>query len=259
MSKNPSYCLADDLDYKSYRDRLANCALVRHAWRSIVQPWMFIEITIRPDWMNNTAKFFGASSSSHHLSKHIKSIRVIARDITTSLSAMLGTMNEREMFRLFKNVEHIYIPAVSHGDHQNLSADDITLISQFRQLRKMQLKCVRVASFHDVLSSFPALTHLELYRVTFSDSGPAHVRALKLQRLAILLSDVLGYLHPRMSLDAPELEYLTLMWRQDWNMDLQEVESAARNVLKAIPLENIKTLNLCRASWQGGDIILGTS
>ena len=64
-----------------------------------------------------------------------------------------------------------------------------------------------------------------------------------------------------MKIDAPGLEYLMLKWRHDHDMDMRDVESAARNarnVLEALPLENFKTLNLRGSSWDH-DVILGKS
>ena len=155
-------------------------------------------------------------------------------------------MNEREMFRLFNNVEHIRIDPYSRSG-VNPSEEDITLLSQFRQLRKMELGPIRVPSFRDLLSSFSDLTHLALSSVVFSDSGPVHVRALKLQRLAISLHR--DSFPSGMRLDAPGLEYLMLKWTRDEYMYMGDVESGARNVRDALPLENIKTLNLRGSSW----------
>jgi hypothetical protein len=255
--------LADSLDYVSYRPTLANCALVCHAWRSIVQPWMFTKVRIRPDLMklDNIAKFFGASSPSHHLSKHIKMITISSvvpryqAATTPSFSAMLGAMDAREMFRLFNNVEHIY----TNLSLESLSKEDITLLSQFGHLRKMELVFTRLSSLYDLVSSFPALTHLKLHPVLFSDSEAVQVQvpALKLQRLGIFLDNDARGFPVGMRLNAPGLEHLMLMWI--YIAKEQRILSVARNVLDSIPLENIKTLNLDGCSWHEGDGILGKS
>jgi hypothetical protein len=250
--------LARDLDSMSCRPTLANCALVCYAWRSIVQPWMFTELRIRPDLqLDNIAKFFGASSPSHHLSKHIKMISVVPsyRAVAPSFSAMLRAMDERGMFRLFTNVEHIY----TNFSLQSLSEEDITLLSQFGHLRKLELLSTRVSSLHDLVSSFPALTHLRLQPVLFSDSEAVQlqVQARKLQRLGIVLDNDTKGVPIGMRLNAPGLEHLTLMWI--FTAEEQQMLAVARNVLDSIPLENIKTLNLVGCSWHEGDGILGKS
>ena len=76
------------------------------------------------------------------------------------------------------------------------------------------------------------------------------MRALKLQRLAISLRR--DSFPSGMRLDAPGLEYLMLKWTYDQYIYVGEVESGARNVwdvFEALPLENIKTLNLRGYSW----------
>jgi hypothetical protein len=252
--------LAGCLDSESYRPVLASCALVCDAWHSIVQPWIFTELEIRSDLteIDNIAKFFGTSSPSHHLSKHVKRVTVAAfLSSVLPLSVMLRAMDEREMFQLFNNVEHIDIALV----HDSFSKEGITLLSQFRQLRKMQLMLTttRVASFHHLVSSFPALTHLGLglCDAYFSDSGLAHVRALKLQRLGIFLLAGSPAFPSGMRLDAPGLEYLTLKWGdylRDW-----DAVFFVRSVMASIPLENIKTLNLIGHTRDAADVHSGKS
>jgi hypothetical protein len=256
--------LAHDLDSKSCRPTLANCALVCHAWCSIVQPWMFTELRYtsaiaRRTQLNNTVKFFGASSPSHHLSKHIKMITIspmFYSNTIDSFQALLRAMNEREMFQLFNNVEFI----VLNPGLYSLVEADIALLSQFRQLAKMQLTCSLVFSFPDLVSSFPALTHLGLSDVPIADSGSAHVQALKLQRLGIFLNhnDDRGF-PPGIELNAPGLEYLILMW--SYHLSTTHAASFVRNVITSIPSENIKTLNLIGQTWDatGTNVILGKS
>jgi hypothetical protein len=245
--------LEGSLDFMSYRPMLASCTLVCHAWRSIVQPWLFTDLEFRSDLteVDNIAKFFDASSPTHHLSKHVKSITVTVG----SLSALLRAMDEREMFPLFDNVEHIDTTLV----HDNPSEEDITLLSQFRQLRRVQLKTLwpRAVSFHHLVSSVPALTHLELCGVHFSDSGPAHVRAFKLQRLGINLLHGYGTIPPGMRLNAPGLEYLMLKWDHS-NLSMHG-EPLIQNLIASIPLETIKTLNLIGHTRDPADVIPGKS
>jgi hypothetical protein len=249
--------LAGSLDLKSCRPMLASCTLVCHAWCCIVQAWIFTKIEIRANQtqMDKLTKFFGASSPSHHLSKHIKSITVARYTATIpSLIAMLRAMDEREMFRLFNNVEHIALSLV----HDSLSEEGITLLSQFRQLRKMQLRLTktRVVSFHHLLSSFPALIHLalDLEDASFSDSGSAHIQAFKLQRLEIFRLDRSSTFLPGIKLD---VEYLTLEWcdgLRNW-----DATSFIRSVIASITLENIKTLNLVGHTRDAADVNSGKS
>jgi hypothetical protein len=254
--------LAGSLDSESYRPILASCTLVCHAWRSIVQPWILTELVIGSDLikMDNIAKFFGAASPSHHLSKHIKSISMAPSytNAFLSLSTMLRAMDEREMFRLFNNIEYIDIDLTLVQD--GLSEEGITLLSQLRQLRKMQIMyaTTQTVSFDYLVSSFPALTHLGLCDVHFSYSGSAHVRALKLQRLGVyLLNDRSPTLPPGMRLDAPELVYLTL----ERGSDLSDrcAASFMQNVITSFPLENLKALNLIGHTWNPADVISGKS
>jgi hypothetical protein len=249
--------LAGSLDFESYRPMLASCTLVCHAWRSIVQPWLFTDLVFRTavTEVDNIAKFFDTSSPTHHLSKHIKSITVkqsysqnVAR---CTLNAMLRAMDERKIFRLFNAVQHIGINLGS----DSLSEEDITLLSHFRQLRKVQLitPWPRAVSFHDLVSTFPALTHLELCGANFSDSGPAHVRALKLQRLVITLFQGSPTVSPVMRLDAPGLKFLMLKWLDYLNSPYGE--PLIQNLIASIPLENIKTLNLIGHNRDPADVI----
>jgi hypothetical protein len=167
----------------------------------------------------------------------------------------LRAMDEREMFRLFDKVEHIDTTLV----HDNPSEEDMTLLSQFRQLRKVQVQTTtwpRV-SFHHLVSSFPALTHLELCGAHFSDSEPAHVRALKLQRLGINLLQGFTRIPPGLRLDAPGLKYLMLEWGD--YLSSSHGEPLIQSLIASIPPENIKTLNLIVHNRDPGDVILGKS
>jgi hypothetical protein len=242
------------------RRMLANCALVCHAWRSIVQPWMFTKLSIKPDLIQCIWEFFRTSSASHHLSKSIKMIEIDnipesdAYTVTIpSFSAMLGAMNERQMFQLFNNVEYLILFVF----RDTLTNEDVTLLSQFRHLRKMELE---LPSFRDLVAlSFPALSHLEL-SCSYDDSEPVQTQAQaqtqalnlqNLQRLAIILDNCRRF-PARMKVYAPRLEHLTLL---NWS----HVASIARNVIDFIPPENIKTLNLCAWSQRGERIAVGKS
>jgi hypothetical protein len=121
---------------------------------------------------------------------------------------------------------------------------------------QLTLTKTRVASFHHLVSSFPALTHLGLglYDTSFSDSGSAHIQALKLQRLGIFLLDGSSAFLSGIKLD---VEYLTL----EWGNDLRDWDATSfiRSVIASITLENIKTLNLVGHTRDAADVHSGKS